>query len=92
MPFHSLGAWGLVLGAVGVLTLVGVVISGLAAPNPLFSIFTLAGLLLCGLGILLMAVQWLRDLIRALRSHNYRQVLLLLLGAALILLPTLLRH
>ena len=81
MPFHSLGAWGLVLGAVGVLTLVGVVISGLAAPNPLFSIFTLAGLLLCGLGILLMAVQWLRELIRALRSHNYRQVLLLLLGA-----------
>ncbi len=39
-----------------------------------------------------MAVQWLRELIRALRSHNYRQVLLLLLGAALILLPTLLRH
>ena len=36
MPFHSLGAWGLVLGAVGVLTLVGVVISGLAAPNPFF--------------------------------------------------------
>ena len=49
MLFHSLGTWGLVLGAVGVLTLVGVVISGLAAPNPLFSIFTLAGLLLCGL-------------------------------------------
>lgn len=65
MLFHSLGTWGLVLGAVGVLTLVGVVISGLAAPNPLFSIFTLAGLLLCGLGILLMAVQWLRELIRA---------------------------
>ena len=61
-------------------------------PQPPFSIFTLAGLLLCGLGILLMAVQWLRELIRALRSHNYRQVLLLLLGAALILLPTLLRH
>ena len=69
MPFHSLGTWGLVLGAVGVLTLVGVVISGLAAPNPLFSIFTLAGLLLCGLGILLMAVQWLRELIRPAQSQ-----------------------
>ena len=92
MPFRYLGAWGLALGAAGVLTLVGVIVSGLAAPNPLFSIFTLAGLLLCGIGILLVTVQWLRELIRALRSRNYRQALLLLLGAALILLPALLRH
>lgn len=92
MPFRSLGSWGLALGAAGVLILVGVIVSGLAAPNPLFSIFTLAGLLLCGIGILLVAVQWLRELIRALRSRDHRQALLLLLGAALILLPALLRH
>ena len=92
MPFRSLGGWGLALGAAGVLILVGVIVSGLAAPNPLFSIFTLAGLLLCGIGILLAAVQWIRELIRALRSRNCRQALLLLLGAALILLPALLRH
>ena len=44
-----------------------------------------------GLGVLF-AAGWLRDLIRAIRRHDTRQVLLLLLGAALILLPDLLRR
>lgn len=84
--------WGLRLGSAGVLLLLGVIISGIAAPNPLFSVLTLSGLLFCTAGIVLFAAGWLRDLIRAIRRHDTRQVLLLLLGAALILLPALLRR
>lgn len=69
MPFRSPGAWGLALGAAGVLTL--------------------ARLLLCSIGILLVAVQWLRELIRTLYSRNSRQEQQILAGAALILLPAL---
>ena len=91
MPFRSPGIPGLALGAAGVLILAGVVISGLAAPSILFSALTTAGLLLCAAGILLMAVHWLRELIRALRSRDFRQVLILLLELTLLLLLILLR-
>ena len=84
--------WGLRLGSAGVLLLLGVIISGIAAPNPLFSVLTLSGIVLCGTGVLLFGISWLRDLIRAIRRHDTRQALLLLLGAALILLPALLRR
>ena len=84
--------WGLRLGSAGVLLLLGVIISGIAAPNPLFTVLALGGLLFCAAGIVLFAAGWLRDLIRAIRRHDTRQVLLLLLGTALILLPDLLRR
>ena len=84
--------WGLRLGSAGVLLLLGVIISGIAAPNPLFSVLTLAGIVLCGIGVLLFGVSWLQTMIQALRSRDYKRALLLLLGAALILLPALLRR
>lgn len=84
--------WGLRLGSAGVLLLLGVIISGIAAPNPLFTVLALGGLLFCAAGIVLFAAGWLRDLIQALRSRDYKRALLLLLGAALILLPALLRR
>ena len=34
--------WGLRLGSAGVLLLLGVIISGIAAPNPLFAVLTLS--------------------------------------------------
>ena len=73
--------WGLRLGSAGVLLLLGVIISGIAAPNPLFSVLTLSGIVLCGTGVLLFGISW-----------DYKRALLLLLGAALILLPALLRR
>ena len=70
----------------------GVIISGIAAPNPLFSVLTLSGIVLCGTGVLLFGISWLQTMIQALRSRDYKRALLLLLGAALILLPDLLRR
>ena len=84
--------WGLILGSAGVLLLLGVIISGIAAPNPLFSVLTLSGIVLCGTGVLLFGISWLQTMIQALRSRDYKRALLLLLGAALILLPDLLRR
>ena len=84
--------WGLRLGSAGVLLLLGVIISGIAAPNPLFSVLTLSGIVLCGTGVLLFGISWLQTMIQALRSRDYKRALLLLLGAALILLPDLLRR
>ena len=84
--------WGLRLGSAGVLRLLGVIISGIAAPNPLFSVLTLSGIVLCGTGVLLFGISWLQTMIQALRSRDYKRALLLLLGAALILLPDLLRR
>ncbi len=79
--------WGLRLGSAGVLLLLGVIISGIAAPNPLFSVLTLSGIVLCGTGVLLFGISWLQTMIQVLRSRDYKRALLLLLGAALILLP-----
>ena len=84
--------WGLRLGSAGVQLLLGVIISGIAAPNPLFSVLTLSGIVLCGTGVLLFGISWLQTMIQALRSRDYKRALLLLLGAALILLPDLLRR
>ena len=84
--------WGLRLGSAGVLLLLGVIISGIAAPNPLFSVLTLSGIVLCGTEVLLFGISWLQTMIQALRSRDYKRALLLLLGAALILLPDLLRR
>ena len=84
--------WGLRLGSAGVLLLLGVIISGIAAPNPLFSVLTLSRIVLCGTGVLLFGISWLQTMIQALRSRDYKRALLLLLGAALILLPDLLRR
>lgn len=84
--------WDLRLGSAGVLLLLGVIISGIAAPNPLFSVLTLSGIVLCGTGVLLFGISWLQTMIQALRSRDYKRALLLLLGAALILLPDLLRR
>ena len=84
--------WGLRLGSAGVLLLLGVISSGSAAPNPLFSVLTLSGIVLCGTGVLLFGISWLQTMIQALRSRDYKRALLLLLGAALILLPDLLRR
>ena len=84
--------WGLRLGSAGVLLLLGVIISGIAAPNPLFSVLPLSGIVLCGTGVLLFGISWLQTMIQALRSRDYKRALLLLLGAALILLPDLLRR
>ena len=84
--------WGLRLGSASVLLLLGVIISGIAAPNPLFSVLTLSGIVLCGTGVLLFGISWLQTMIQALRSRDYKRALLLLLGAALILLPDLLRR
>ena len=84
--------WGLRLGSAGVLLLLGVIISGIAAPNPLVSVLTLSGIVLCGTGVLLFGISWLQTMIQALRSRDYKRALLLLLGAALILLPALLRR
>ena len=84
--------WGLRLGSAGGLLLFGVIISGIAAPNPLFSVLTLSGIVLCGTGVLLFGISWLQTMIQALRSRDYKRALLLLLGAALILLPDLLRR
>ena len=70
----------------------GVIISGIAAPNPLFSVLTLSGIVLCGTGVLLFGISWLQTMIQVLRSRDYKRALLLLLGAALILLPDLLRR
>ena len=84
--------WFLRLGSAGVLLLLGVIISGIAAPNPLFSVLTLSGIVLCGTGVLLFGISWLQTMIQALRSRDYKRALLLLLGAALILLPDLLRR
>lgn len=84
--------WGLRLGSAGVLLLLGVIISGIATPNPLFSVLTLSGIVLCGTGVLLFGISWLQTMIQALRSRDYKRALLLLLGAALILLPDLLRR
>lgn len=84
--------WGLGLGSAGVLLLLGVIISGIAAPNPLFSVLTLSGIVLCGTGVLLFGISWLQTMIQALRSRDYKRALLLLLGAALILLSVLLRR
>ena len=79
-------------GSAGVLLLLGVIISGIAAPNPLFSVLTLSGIVLCGTGVLLFGISWLQTMIQALRSRDYKRALLLLLGAVLILLPDLLRR
>ena len=79
-------------GSAGVLLLLGVIFSGIAAPNPLFSVLTLAGIVLCGTGVLLFGISWLQTMIQALRSRDYKRALLLLLGAALILLSVLLRR
>mgnify|MGYP000395041278 FL=1 len=84
--------WGLRLGSAGVLLLLGVIISGIAAPNPLFSVLTLSGIVLCGTWVLLFGISWLQTMIQVLRSRDYKRALLLLLGAALILLPDLLRR
>ena len=84
--------WGLRLGSAGVLLLLGVIISGIAAPKPLFSVLTLSGIVLCGTGVLLFGISWLQTMIQVLRSRDYKRALLLLLGAALILLPDLLRR
>ena len=74
--------WGLRLGSAGVLLLLGVIIS----------VLTLSGIVLCGTGVLLFGISWLQTMIQALRSRDYKRALLLLLGAALILLPALLRR
>ncbi|MEI3580762.1 MAG: hypothetical protein V8Q30_12700 [Acutalibacteraceae bacterium] len=84
--------WGLRLGSAGVLLLLGVIISGIAAPNPLFSVLTLSGIVLCGTGVLLFRHQLAPNDHQALRSRDYKRALLLLLGAVLILLPDLLRR
>ncbi len=82
--------WGLGLGSAGVLLLLGVIISGIAAPNPLFSVLTLSGIVLCGTGVLLFGISWLRDTDPGAPQPGLHAALLLLLGAALILLPDLL--
>lgn len=92
MRSKRLYQWGLGTAAAGILLLLVLILSGIAAPNPLFTILALGGLLFCAAGIVLFAAGWLRDLIRAIRRHDTRQVLLLLLGAALILLYALLRR
>ena len=84
--------WGLRLCSACVLLILGVIISGIAAPNPLFSVLTLSGIVLCGTGVLLFGISWLQTMIQVLRSRDYKRALLLLLGAALILLPDLLRR
>ena len=92
MRSKRLYQWGLGTAAAGILLLLVLSLSGIAAPNPLFTVLALGGLLFCAAGIVLFAAGWLRDLIRAIRRHDTRQVLLLLLGAALILLRALLRR
>ncbi len=92
MRSKRLYQWGLGTAAAGILLLLVLILSGIAAPNPLFTVLALGGLLFCAAGIVLFAAGWLRDLIQALRSRDYKRALLLLLGAALILLPDLLRR
>ncbi len=89
MRSKRLYQWGLGTAAAGILLLLVLILSGIAAPNPLFTVLALGGLLFCAAGIVLFAAGWLRDPIR---RHDTWQVLLLLLGAALILLPALLRR
>ena len=92
MRSKRLYQWGLGTAAAGILLLLVLILSGIAAPNPLFSVLTLSGIVLCGTGVLLFGISWLQTMIQALRSRDYKRALLLLLGAALILLPDLLRR
>ena len=92
MRSKRLYQWGLGTAAAGILLLLALILSGIAAPNPLFSVLTLSGIVLCGTGVLLFGISWLQTMIQALRSRDYKRALLLLLGAALILLPALLRR
>lgn len=92
MRSKRLYQWGLGTAAAGILLLLVLSLSGIAAPNPLFTVLALGGLLFCAAGIVLFAAGWLQTMIQALRSRDYKRALLLLLGAALILLPALLRR
>ena len=48
MRSKRLYQWGLGTAAAGILLLLVLILSGIAAPNPLFTVLALGGLLFCG--------------------------------------------
>ena len=79
---------GIVLGAVGVLILLGLVLANVGYPNPFFRILMPMGVLLVCLSLIVVAVNWIITIKNAVVKRRYGEAILILLaGLIFIAIP-----
>lgn len=71
----------------GLLSLMVVMLTDAAYPSPIFSVGTVLGLGLMVLGLVLLILNWIVDVHRAVTTRQPLELLYLLVGAAVLLLP-----
>lgn len=79
---------GIVLGAVGVIILLGLVLSNVGYPNPAFRILMPTGVVLVFLSLIVVAINWVITIKDAVGKRRYGEaILILLLGIIFIAIP-----
>lgn len=81
----------LLIGVLGLIILLGIIVSGAADPEPLFCIATPIGLLLCFVGAILLIIPYACEIFRSIREKKFLWVIVLLILGSLLFLRTLLR-
>lgn len=81
----------LLIGVLGLIVLLGVIVSGAANPEPLFSIGTPIGLLLCFVGTILIIVAYACEIHGGISEKKFLWVTVLLILGSLWLIRTLYR-
>lgn len=79
---------GIVLGAVGVLILLGLVLTNVGYPNPFFRILMPIGVVLVCLSLIVVAINWIITIKNAVVKRRYGEAILILLaGLIFIAIP-----
>lgn len=81
----------LLIGVLGLIILLGIIVSGAADPEPLFCIGTPIGLLLCFVGAILMIITYTCEIFRGIREKLFLWVTVLLILGGILLVRTLYR-
>lgn len=81
----------LLIGVLGLIILLGIIVSGAADPEPLFCIGTPIGLLLCFVGAILMIITYTCEIFRGIREKKFIWVIVLLILGGLLFIRILLR-
>lgn len=81
----------LLIGVLGLIILLGIIVSGAADPEPLFCIGTPIGLLLCFVGAILMIITYTCEIFRGIREKLFLWVTVLLILGGILLIRTLYR-
>ena len=81
----------LLIGVLGLIILLGIIVSGSADPEPLFCIGTPIGLLLCFVGAILMIITYTCEIFRGIREKLFLWVTVLLILGGILLIRTLYR-